>query len=79
MHVQSGCPVELLQAKKNQNKTKMMQSALKETHNRLLVLTWMMMIIVIITSATEGKGGYVFTPLCLFVCRISQKAVDGSR
>ena len=22
----------------------------------------------LITSATEGEGGYVFTPFCLFVC-----------
>ena len=36
----------------------------------------------IFTSATKGKGGYVFTPFCLSVCvsvyRISQKVVDGS-
>ena len=32
-----------------------------------------------ITFATEGDGGCVFTPFCLFVYRISQKAVDGSR
>ena len=36
----------------------------------------------VVTSATEGEGGYVFTPFCLFVClsvyRISQKVVDVS-
>ena len=35
----------------------------------------------IITSATEGEGGYVFTRFCLFVClsvySISQNVVDG--
>ena len=35
----------------------------------------------IFPSATEGEGGYVFTPFCLSVClsvyRISQKVVDG--
>ena len=37
----------------------------------------------IFTSATEGEGDYVFTPLsvclslCLAICRISQKVVDG--
>ena len=33
----------------------------------------------IFTSVTEGEGGYVFTPLCMFVylavCRISQKVL----
>jgi len=39
----------------------------------------------LITSAIKGEGGYAFTHLCLFVglsvclsvCRISQKVVDG--
>ena len=26
------------------------------------------MLVDLITSTTEGKGGYVFTPFCLFVC-----------
>ena len=25
-------------------------------------------LVAVITSTTEGEGGYVFTPLCLFVC-----------
>ena len=33
---------------------------------------------ILATFATEGEGGYVFTPLCLSVCRISQKFEDGS-
>ena len=31
---------------------------------------------ILFTYVTEGEGGYVFTPFCLFVCRISQKVVD---
>ena len=38
-----------------------------------------------ITSVTEGEGGYVFTPFCVFACLFvclctgSQKVVDGTR
>ena len=39
------------------------------------------LVYIFITSATEGEGGYVFAPLCLFVClsvcMISQKVVEG--
>jgi len=35
--------------------------------------------VLIITSTTEDEGGYVFTLLCLFVCRISKKVVGRSR
>ena len=31
-------------------------------------VTYVELFINIFTSATEGEGGYVFTPLCLFVC-----------
>ena len=43
-------------------------------------------ILALVTSATEGEGGYVFTSLCLHIClsvclfmyKMSQKVVGGS-
>ena len=33
-------------------------------------------ILLLLPPTTEGEGGYVFTPFCMFVYRISQEVVD---